>query len=68
MLAAGDVELDAETHELRYGDASAVLSAREYALMHALMERPGRIILLARNLRSAFTVGARRWRATPSTF
>ena len=44
MLAAGDVELDAETHELRYGDASAVLSAREYALMHALMERPGRIL------------------------
>ena len=44
MLAAGDVELDAETHELRYGDAKAVLSAREYALMHALMERPGRIL------------------------
>ncbi|MGA8582239.1 MAG: response regulator transcription factor [Roseiarcus sp.] len=44
MLAAGDVELDAETHELRYGDARAVLSAREYALMHALMERPGRIL------------------------
>jgi len=43
-LAAGGVELDAETHELRYGDAKAVLSAREYALMHALMERPGRIL------------------------
>ena len=66
-LSAGDVELDAETHELRHGDAKAVLSAREYALMHALMERPGRI-LSGPNLRSAFTVGARRWRATPSTF
>ena len=43
-LAAGGVELDAETHELRCGDAKAVLSAREYALMHALMERPGRIL------------------------
>ena len=43
-LAAGSVELDAETHELRHGDAKSVLSAREYALMHALMERPGRIL------------------------
>ena len=43
-LVAGDVELDTETHELRHGAAKAVLSAREYALMHALMERPGRIL------------------------
>ena len=43
-LAAGEVELDAETHELSRGDAKAVLSAREYALMHALIERPGRIL------------------------
>ena len=43
-LVAGDIELDAETHELSHGDAKVVLSAREYALMHALMERPGRIL------------------------
>ena len=43
-LTAGSVELDAETHELSHGDARSVLSAREYALMHALMERPGRIL------------------------
>jgi two-component system, OmpR family, response regulator len=43
-LTAGSVELDAETHELSHGDAKSVLSAREYALMHALMERPGRIL------------------------
>ena len=43
-LVAGDIELDAETHELRHGDTKAVLSAREYALMHALIERPGRIL------------------------
>jgi two-component system OmpR family response regulator len=43
-LCAGGVELDAETHELSHGDAKALLSAREYALMHALMERPGRIL------------------------
>ena len=66
-LAAGGVELDAETHELRHGDVKAVLSAREYALMHALMERPGRILRVS-NSRSAFTAGARRWRATLSTF
>ena len=66
-LTAGGVELDAETHELRHGDAKSVLSAREYALMHALMERPGRILSVS-NSRSAFTAGARRSRATPSTF
>ncbi|HZZ60293.1 MAG TPA: response regulator transcription factor [Roseiarcus sp.] len=43
-LVAGDIELDAETHELRHGGARAVLSAREYTLVHALMERPGRIL------------------------
>jgi two-component system, OmpR family, response regulator len=43
-LTAGRTELDAETHELAHGDKTAVLSAREYALMHALMERPGRIL------------------------
>ncbi len=43
-LTAGGVELDTETHELHRGDARAVLSAREYALMHALIERPGRIL------------------------
>ena len=43
-LVSGDVELDTETHELRHGSAKAVLSTREYALMHALMERPGRIL------------------------
>ena len=43
-LVAGRTELDIETHELFHGDAKAVLPAREYALMHALIERPGRIL------------------------
>ena len=43
-LVAGDVQLDTETHELRHRATKAVLSAREYALMHALIERPGRIL------------------------
>lgn len=33
-----------ETHELSHADLVQVLPAREYALMHALMERPGRIL------------------------
>lgn len=43
-LIAGPVELDMETREFTQGDARAVLTAREYALMHALIERPGRIL------------------------
>jgi two-component system OmpR family response regulator len=44
LLVAGAVELDTETRELSYGDVVQVLPAREYALMHALAERPGRIL------------------------
>ena len=44
VLSAGEVDLDAETHELRRGEVKAVLSAREFSLMYALMERPGRIL------------------------
>ena len=43
-LIAGLAELDTETHILSFHDSSAVLSAREFALAHALMERPGRIM------------------------
>ncbi|KST61155.1 XRE family transcriptional regulator [Methylobacterium sp. GXS13] len=43
-LVAADTELDTETHALSHAGTVAVLSAREYALMHALMERPGRIL------------------------
>lgn len=43
-IVSGGTELDTETHELSHHDVSQVLPAREYALMHALMERPGRIL------------------------
>ncbi len=43
-LVAGHVELDTETHELRARGLTGILSAREYAVMHALIERPGRIL------------------------
>lgn len=43
VLTNGRVSLDPATHEARHGDAAAVLSAREFALLHALLLRPGRI-------------------------
>lgn len=43
-VVCGETELNMETHELSHGDVVQVLPAREYALMHALMERPGRIL------------------------
>ena len=43
-LVAGASELDTETHLLSRGDVAEVLPAREFALMFALMERPGRIL------------------------
>lgn len=43
-MIAGDAELDPETHEMSFRSARCALPAREYALMLALMERPGRIL------------------------
>lgn len=44
MLVAGAVSLDLASHAMSYGGASAVLPAREFALMRALAERPGMIL------------------------
>jgi two-component system, OmpR family, response regulator len=44
LVAGASTELDTQTHELSHAGAAEILSAREYALMHALMERPGRIL------------------------
>lgn len=44
QLVSGETELDTETHELLHGGVRQVLPAREYALMLALMERPGRVL------------------------
>lgn len=43
-IEAGAARLDPESHELSREGTVEVLPAREYALMHALMERPGRIL------------------------
>jgi two-component system OmpR family response regulator len=44
VLVAGACELNTETHELSRDGGTEVLPAREYALMLALLERPGRIL------------------------
>ena len=44
LIAGSEAELNTETHELSRDGVTDVLPAREYALMLALLERPGRIL------------------------
>ena len=44
VLTNGKVSLDPATREVRCGDAVEILSAREFALLHALLLRPGAIL------------------------
>jgi two-component system OmpR family response regulator len=44
VLANGIISLDPVTHEARRGEASWILSAREFSLLHALLLRPGSIL------------------------
>ncbi len=41
LLVAGDLQLDPATHELTQNGQPVLLSAREFALLQALLERPG---------------------------
>ncbi|HQT63135.1 MAG: DNA-binding response regulator [Acidocella sp. 20-57-95] len=43
-LSTSTAELDTGTHEFTHDGQTAILTAREYALLHALMERPGLIL------------------------
>ena len=43
-LQTAQITLDLATHEMTYDEQSRILSAREFALMRALMERPGTIL------------------------
>ncbi|NNM69282.1 MAG: response regulator transcription factor [Gallionella sp.] len=47
LLTNGKVSLDQATMEARCGDAAELLSAREFALLHALLLRPGAILTRA---------------------
>ncbi|MEO6975508.1 MAG: response regulator transcription factor [Gallionella sp.] len=44
LLSNGNVTLDQATREARCGNITELLSAREYALLHALLLRPGTIL------------------------
>ena len=44
VLTNGAVSLDPTTREARHGDAQCLLSAREFALLQALLLRPGSIL------------------------
>jgi two-component system OmpR family response regulator len=44
LLTNGALALDPVTHEVRVGDSSCVLTAREFAVLHALLLRPGAIL------------------------
>ena len=43
-LSVGDLSLDPATREVTHGGRPVLLSAREFALLHALLERPGAIL------------------------
>ncbi len=47
LLSNGIVTLDQATHEARCGDAVEILSAREFALLHAMLLHPGAILTRA---------------------
>ena len=44
MLEVADLRLDPATREVSRGGRPVLLSAREFALLEALMERPGAIL------------------------
>jgi two-component system OmpR family response regulator len=47
LLSNGIVTLDQATHEARCEDVVEILSAREFALLHAMLLRPGAILTRA---------------------
>lgn len=44
VLSNGLLQLNLGTHEVQYGDAQVLLTAREFALLQALLLRPGAIL------------------------
>ena len=68
LLDNGILSLNPATREARRldGDTATILTAREYTILHALMQRPGHI--LSRSDLEDKTYGwARKWKATPLT-
>jgi len=44
LMKVGNISLNPVTREITIGDSTVLLGSREYALMHALMERPGAVL------------------------
>ncbi|KPH04458.1 response regulator transcription factor (plasmid) [Rhizobium acidisoli] len=44
ILSTSEIELDLSSHEVKYRGCGEVLPAREFALIQALLERPGTIL------------------------
>jgi DNA-binding response OmpR family regulator len=44
LITSGEIKLDLATHQTRYRSTEHILSAREFALLQALMQRPGAIL------------------------
>jgi two-component system response regulator QseB len=44
IVALGDIALDPATHEVRVRDVPVALSGREFALLEALLARPGAVL------------------------
>jgi two-component system OmpR family response regulator len=44
VLSSGSLQLDLSTHIAQLGEASVLLSRREFALLQALLLRPGAIL------------------------
>ena len=44
LIRHGDIRLDPVTHSVHYKDAPVVLSAHEYAVLEALLQRPGAVL------------------------
>jgi len=55
VLRVGDLELDPAAHSVRRGDVDIDLSAKEYALLYALMSRAGEVLDRYTLLESAWT-------------
>jgi DNA-binding response OmpR family regulator len=60
-LAAGDIQLDPDRHQVTVGDRSELLSAREYALLGYLIRHAGQVVTRQQILDSV-------WGAEPDVY
>jgi two-component system OmpR family response regulator len=56
LLRAGGLELDPASHAVRRGAAEIELSAREFAVLEALMRRPGEVLSRLELIESAWDI------------